>query len=312
MKKSIILIFIIAMAIIGLGILAIFGMESKVENKADSADTLSVVASFYPLYFFASEIGGEHVDVQNLTPPGVEPHEYEPTPQDIIAIEKSDLLVLNGSGFEPWGEDVITNFGSKKPVVLAGENLAVLTVESGDGDHNEITDPHVWLSPTLALQIVERIRDGLISTDPENESEYRANAEHLIAELNKLDLEFENGLKSCARRNMVTLHAAFAYLAKDYNLNQIAILGVTPEEEPSAKELAKIVEFVRQNDVKYIFFETLAPSAFSETIAREVEVETLSLNPLEGLTQTELSQDKNYFTEMRQNLLKIKIALECR
>jgi zinc transport system substrate-binding protein len=316
MKKYIIAILIV---IGGLGVYAFFNSA----NVSDSdGDKISVVSSFYPLYFFASEIGGEHVNVRNITPAGVEPHDYEPTPQDVIAIEKSDVLVLNGAGFEPWSENVLSTIPTEK-VVIAGEAFA--TLEGTEDEHEErkeaphedeneehLTDPHVWLSPALARRMAERIRDGIIAADPENESDYRANADDLIAKLTALDSEFKNGLQLCARRDMITSHAAFAYIARDYNLRQVAISGLSPEEEPSAQELAEIVEFARQNNVKYIFFETLVPAAFSETVASEIGAQTLVLNPLEGLTSEEQTAGKNYFTEMRQNLTNLKIALQCR
>jgi len=304
MKKYIIAVFIIF--IIGLAAYVSFGSE----KETNSNYKISVVTSFYPLYFFASEIGGKHIEVQNITPSGFEPHDYEPTPQDMIAIEKSDVLVLNGADLEPWGKNVLANLGSKKLVVIAGENLATLTIDDENGG-GKVTDPHVWLSPSLAVKMVERIRDGIIEADPKNESDYRANSNTLIAKLTDLDSEFKTGLQSCSSRDIITSHAAFAYIARDYNLRQVSISGLLPEEEPSAQDLVGIVKFARQNNVKYIFFETLSPADFSETIAHEIGAQTLVLNPIEGMTDEELSEGKNYVTEMTQNLNNLKIALQC-
>lgn len=315
MKKYIVVV--LGILIVSLGVYTLFNFS----NPPDSADKISVVTSFYPLYFFTSKIGGEKVEVRNITPAGVEPHDYEPTPQDMIAIEKSHVIILNGASFEPWSENVLQNIQDQKSIVLAGEDLATLMTEAHEYEpeeedevegNDEVADPHVWLSPQLAMQMAERIRDGLIAVDSKNESYYRANADEIAGELSELDAEFKTGLKSCARRDMITSHAAFAYIARDYGLRQIAISGLSPEEEPSPQELADIVKFARENDVQYIFFETLVPAAFSQTIATEIGAGTLVLNPLEGLTDAEIAAGKDYFSEMRYNLDNLKIALQCK
>jgi zinc transport system substrate-binding protein len=281
-----------------------------------------VVTSFYPLYFFAQEVGGDRAQVTNLTPAGAEPHEYEPTPQELVSIERSDLFIINGAGFEGWGESVAQGLNPERTtIVIAAEGLATLEGVEEEHEHEheeedahaeeEHLDPHVWLSPKLASQMVEQIAEGFVSADRENEAYYRANAEKLKGELQQLDTEFQTALSSCLKRDIITSHAAFGYIARDYNLTQVAITGLSTEEEPSPQRLIEIAQFARQNDVRYIFFESLIPAQLSQTIATEVGAQTLMLNPLEGLSEKDIAAGKNYFSEMRANLQNLQTALQC-
>jgi len=275
-----------------------------------NSSKLNVVTSFYPLYFFTSEIAGDKATVLNITPAGAEPHEYEPTAREMALIENSNLLVLNGGGLEVWGENIKSNINKNKTkIVDAGDGLMEKTLLE---ENRSVTDPHIWLSPVLASQMVDNIESGLSEVDPNNYSYYKENAENLKTKLNTLDEEFKNGLVSCESKDIITSHSAFAYLAFTYGLNQISIAGLSSEEEPSSKEMAKIAEFAKANNVKYIFFESLISPKLSLTIAREIGAQTLLLNPIEGLTEDEINSGKDYFSEMRNNLTNLKIALQCK
>lgn len=274
-----------------------------------SSNQLQVTASFYPLYFFSQQIGGEKANVTNITPAGAEPHDYEPTAQDIIQIENSKLLVLNGGGLEAWGKNIKQNIDSNRTLVItAGEKLANQQItEEGEN----IVDPHIWLSPPLASQMVDKITQGFTRIDSANADYYENNANMLKLRLSDLDEKFKQGLSNCAQESIVTSHAAFGYLASAYHFKQVSVSGLSPDIEPSPRQLRDIAEFARINQVKYIFFESLVSPKLSETIAGEVGAETLVLNPLEGLTRQEIAQGKNYFTEMESNLHNLQIALQC-
>ncbi len=268
-----------------------------------------MVASFYPLYYFSERIGGDKADVYNITPAGVEPHDYEPTAQDMALIESSNLLVLNGGNLEVWGDNIKSNLNHKRTVlVVAGGGLFnQRLVEEGEN----VVDPHVWLSPLLAEEMANKILSGFQASDPVNTSYYATNAEALSNDLKNLNADYSAGLKNCALKDIITSHAFFGYLAATYSLRQISIAGLSPDAEPSSKEIGVIVKFAKENKVKYIFFESLVNPKLSETIATEIEAKTLVLNPLEGLTRAETNAGKNYFTEMRDNLNNLKVALEC-
>jgi len=298
-------------------IVALLNFGQKEENNSPK---IKVVTSFYPLYFFTSQITGDKAVVSNITPAGAEPHEYEPTARDIASIEDSNLLVLNGGGLEGWSENVQSNLNKDKTkVIVAGDGLTTKTVveeeeheeSTEEGHHHDGIDPHIWLSPVLARQMVDKIESGLSISDPSNSSYYKSNAEILKNKLSVLDEEFRNGLVACGSKNIITSHSAFAYLASAYGLNQVSIAGLSTEEEPSSKEMSEIAKFAKDNNVKYIFFESLISPKLSETIAKEIGAQTLVLNPIEGLTEDEINSGKDYFSEMRSNLVNLKIALQC-
>ena len=271
---------------------------------------ITVVTSFYPLYYFSERIGGDKADVYNITPAGAEPHDYELTARDIALVESSNLLVLNGRNLEVWGDNIKKNLNPGQTIlVMAGESL--ISQRTVDGDEN-IVDPHVWLSPTLAEEMVDKILGGFQASDPANISYYTANAEALKEDLKSLNADYSVGLKNCALKDIITSHASFGYLALAYDLRQISIAGLSPDAEPSPREIGEIAKLAKENGVKYIFFESLASPKLSETIATEVGAKTLVLNPLEGLTKADIQAGKNYFTEMRNNLNNLKIALECK
>lgn len=297
-------------AIVGVLVIGALGFF-LIQHKPSAApeQKISVVASFYPIYFFASQIGGDKADVVNVTPAGGEPHDYEPTPQDMAKIESANLVVLNGGGLEAWGGSVEQNIDSQKTIlVTAGEGLTTRHIVE---DGKSIVDPHVWLSPVLAEQMVDKIEQGYIKADSANADYYAKNATDLKAKLAQLDTEYKQGLTNCQRKDIITSHAAFGYLGVTYGLNQVPISGLSPEEEPSAKDLASIADFAKKNGVKYIFFESLVSPKLSQTIATEIGAQTLVLDPIEGIAADELAAGQDYLTVMRSNLANLKISLQC-
>lgn len=296
-----------------LGILLLLGgflfVNTTSQTNTNMNGKLSVTTSFYPLYFFSSQIGGDKADVQNITPAGSEPHDYEPTAKDMARIEHANLLVLNGN-VESWGDKIKNNLqGKATTVIVAGEGLFTKTLtEEGE----TMRDPHVWLNPILAKKEVEKITKGYTTTDPLNKAYYEANEKQLTTKLDKLDAKYQAGLQNCQTRDIITSHEAFAYLAEQYGLNQVAIAGLSPDEEPSSKQLAEVADFAKQNNTHYIFFETLVSPKLAETIAQEIGAQTLVLDPIEGLSDDDIKQGKNYFTVMEDNLKNLQTALQCK
>lgn len=267
--------------------------------KTVKENKLLVMASSYPMYFFSTQIGGEKADVVNITPTGIEPHDFEPTVQDIARISKSSMLVINGGGFETWGEKIKNQLQDNQvEVVIAGDNLI---------DRN----PHIWLDPILAKKEAENIKKGYQKIDPKNSAYFQANFDNLANQLDDLNKQFEKGLGNCQKRDFVTAHASFDYLANRYNLNQISISGISPDQEPSLQKLAEITDFVKRQDIKVIFFETLISPKLSQTIAAETGAEILVLDPIEGISDDDIKMGKNYFTVMEENLNNLQVALQC-
>ncbi len=278
-------------------------------TPAITGNKIQVTTSFYPLYFFASQIAGDKADVKNITPLGAEPHDYEPTPQDIVRIQESSLLIVNGAGFEPWLDKIRSDLREKHTVVEAvSESLFFLNLNK---EGKTIVDTHVWLSPNLAITIANNTFKALIKIDPKNESYYNKNYVALSIKLDKLDKEYQKGLASCKSKDIIVSHAAFGYLAETYGLNQVPIAGLSQDEEPSPADMAEVTKFARENNVKYIFFETLVSPKLSETIANEVGAKTLVLDPIEGLSDDDFAQGKNYFTVTESNLKNLQTALQC-
>jgi zinc transport system substrate-binding protein len=259
-------------------------------NASGKGGKKSVVAAFYPIAFAAAEIGGSRVDVANLTPPGVEPHDLEAKPSDVQKLESADLVLLMGHRFQPQLESA------------ADKNHNVVLLLDTSGLRRQDDDPHVWLDPNRFELIAERI--GAALHQPKRTATF-------VAELHRLDGEYRAGLAHCARKEIVTSHEAFAYLAQRYGLEQIGITGVSPEAEPTPQALQHVIDVVRRTHATTVFFETLLSPRIADTVARETHTKTAVLDPIEGLTPSEADRGENYFTLMRQNLRNLRTALGC-
>ena len=267
-----------------------------------------VVASFYPMYEFARQVAADRAQVISLVPPGVHGHDWEPTPQDVAQVRRARVFVYNGAGFEPWADKLIKEAAGPSTVVVAAS--AGLTVARTGADGG--MDPHVWLDPVLAQSEVEAIRTALERGDPAGKAAYAANAAAYGAKLTALDARFDAGLRDCARREVVVSHAAFGYLTRRYRLEQIAVMGLAPQSEPSPAALAAIVRTARQRKVTAIFLEPLVSPRLAETLAREVGVRLLMLNPIEGVTRQEATEGTGYLDLMARNLESLRTGLQCR
>jgi zinc transport system substrate-binding protein len=284
-------------------------------GKAAGADGRpQVVAGFYPLFEAAQRVGGDRVDVVNLTPAGTEPHDLELTPRQVDRIEGADIVVFLGAGFQPGVEDVAERAEGEAIDALEGLTLMPESQEGGEagGEHaGDGMDPHVWLDPGLLGRLVERVEAGLVKADPAGEAIYARNSAAYRRELGLLDDEFGRRLTGCPRRVLVTAHAAFGYLARRYGVTQEAIAGLSPESEPDPERLAELTELVRSTGTTTVFTETLVSPKVAETLAREAGVTTAVLNPIEGLTQKELDAGETYASVMRDNLDTLVKALGC-
>jgi zinc transport system substrate-binding protein len=276
-------------------------------EQADGAGTaqdaeggVTVLAGFYPLEFVAARVGGDRVSVSSLTPPGVEAHDLELTPRDVAGIGEADVVVYL-EGFQPAVDEAVMREASDSSFEVGA--VADLDVEA------EGTDPHFWLDPTKLAAVAEGAADRLAELDPEGEQGFRDNAAALVAELEALDEEMTTGLSTCETRTMVVSHEAYGHLAARYDLEQVGISGLTPDDEPSAAQMAELVTFVRDNDIRTVYYETLVSPAVAETIAAEAGVETAVLDPIEGLTDD--SQGTDYLEIMRANLSNLQAGQPC-
>ncbi len=273
-----------------------------------SSGALSVVAAFYPVQEAAQRVGGSLVDVTNLTPPGVEPHDLELSPDQVESIATADVVLYLGGGFQPAVQDALVDAEGVTVDLLAG----LPTVEPPDGSQEGLAvDPHVWLDPVLYARMVDEVRVALTKATPDDASAFRANADPFTSEITRLAGDYRTGLASCERTLIVTNHAAFGYLAAEYGLTQEAITGLAPDAEPSAQRLADLKNLVEQRGITTIFTEDLVSPKVAETLAEEAGVQTAVLHTLEGLTDEELAAGDDYGSQMRENLSTLRSALGC-
>lgn len=291
------------------------GMFSKKQPASTSQENqtkkVNVVASFFPLADFAQNIGGDFVNVTNITPAGAEPHDYEPTPQDIAKVYDAKLFIINGNGLDAWGEKIQSDLEAKGVfVVRISDSLNSLKSNSPDEPSLQY-DPHFWLNPVNAKKEVNLIADALVKIDPAHQTEYNQNRNSYAKQLTDLDQEYKSGLSMCMQHEIVTSHNAFNYMASQYGLTTLYILGLSPDEEPSPKAIADIATEAKQKGIKYIFFESLVSPKLAQTVSSEIGAQTLELNPIEGFTDEEIAAGKNYLGQMKANLANLKTALQC-
>lgn len=279
-----------------------------------AAGTIEVVAAFYPLQYALEQVGGSRVSVTNLTKPGAEPHEIELSPQDVATVSKARLAVYL-KGFQPAVDQAVDQ-ESTQALDVSGVTGAPLTfspavgaASSAEQHETTGTDPHVWLDPTRYDKIVRAVAARLAQIDPEHKGEYEKNAAAFSARLTALDKDFAAGLTQCTSRNLVTSHAAFGYLADRYRLRQVAIAGLSPENEPEPARLAQVADYAKKNQVRTIYSETLVDPAVARTVASETGATSAVLDPIEGVSDTSAAQD--YEGIMRHNLATLRTGQGC-
>ncbi len=315
------------------------------ENQSDQTiqietKKLSVATSFYPLQFALERIVGDLGIVTNIGE-GKDPHDFEPTTQNMLALQKADLVVLQGADFEPWGDDVIARLEADNvPVILAtadielhegghdhveGEHKEEHEDEHEDEEHEEddheghdedeheededdhgAYDPHTWLDPVLFSEMIKHITEEIIALDPDNASTYQTNSLALQSELSELDTQYKNQLASCELDEVITSHEAFGYLAERYNFEVHSIAGLSTQDTPSVTTLAELKEEAEEG-IGAILLEENSITAYGETLARETGLETLSINPIAYIIPT----GENYLTLMQKNLDTFSTALKC-
>ncbi len=274
------------------------------DGQADSK--IKVVASFYPYAYMAERIGGEFSSIDTVVRPGIEPHDFEPKPQDVVGLNQARVFFFNGARLEPWADKLYDELIAKKVSVFRMSDHVPLRMEG------DVSDPHFWLDPVIMQKVAEVMRDAYIQVDAGHTADYQKNAASLIADLQKLDASFKSGLASCERRDSIVSHGAYMYLAVRYNFTLRAIAGISPDAEPTSRQLAELADFVKKQKIPYIFFEDLVSSKLSDTLAKEAGVQTLVLHPIEGLSSVQRDQGMDYMSLMNENLTNLRKAMTCK
>jgi ABC-type Zn uptake system ZnuABC Zn-binding protein ZnuA len=243
------------------------------EKEEGGAPKVKVVASLAIFADFVRQVGGDRVDVSTLIPAGADPHTYDPPPGRVVRLTEADLVIVNGLGLEAPLEDVVEeNTPSSTPIIELAQGLSVVT-------NDESANPHLWLDVQNGIDYVERIRDALVQIDPAGADAYRSNADSYLAELRTLDQEVAAAIDSIPsdRRKLVTLHDSFPYLAQRYGLQVVGVVVASPGKEPSAKDVADLVEAIASEDVPAVFKEPQFNARILELAADDAGVEVCTL-----------------------------------
>lgn len=290
----------------------------KAQENSNKEDKIKVVTTFYPMYDFTKNVTQDLAEVSLLVPAGTEVHDFEPSAKDVAEIQEADVFIYNSEEMETWVPSVLDTIDMEQVFVIdASEGISLIENEATDEhdheeeadheeEHSHAIDPHIWLDPVLAQKEVATIKEGLISVDSENQENYEANTVTYNQKLEALNQEYKDAFEDAKNRTFITQHAAFAYLAQQYDLTQISIAGLSSEEEPSPAKLAELSEIVNEENINYIYFEDNASSKIAETLANEVGVELALLSPLEGVSQEDQDNGVDYIEVMKRNLESLK------
>lgn len=318
MKKG--LIFIIISLLVFSVLIAI--VMPKNDKKEDSGK-IEIVATLFPQYDFAKQIGGDKVNVTLLLPPGTETHTYEPSPQDIISISNANMFIYTGKYMEPWSERIISGIDSDTKVLDASKNINLIHSEDDDDEeheehhheeehHHHEYDPHIWLDPQNAIVMVNNITDELCAIDKENEEYYRANSEKLIKEIQELDYDIEDAIKSSGKNKIAFGGTfAYAYFVNHYNLEYVTAYDSCGESsEPSVAKVKEVIDYMKKNNIKVVFYQEASSGKIADSIAAETGAKKLTLHTIHNATQIEIENGETYVSLMRKNLDNLKQALE--
>ncbi len=300
-------------AFIGAFLIAIVAFSAiyvyNARPAAAASNRIKVLATFYPVYDFAKNVGGDRIDLSLLVPMTVDVHEFEPTPSSVQEVVSANVLIYSGAGLEPWVPQIVAAADNSGLVVVdSSQGIALLPVPQAFQKDNRTVDPHIWLDPLLAKQQVMNILQGLIKADPADRDYFTSNAQAYSSKLDVLNSEILNVTAGAKTRYFVTFHEAFAYFTKRYNLTQIPIAGPF-EEEPSPSDIQSVIAAIQQYHLCYVGYESLSNPALSQSIAAQTHAKLVLMDPIEGLTQSDQAAGKTYLIKMQDNLAVFSLAL---
>lgn len=322
MKKLSVLLLVAVLALFT----AACGDKSSTSQKTEEKDKLSIYTTVYPLSYFAQRIGGDYVEVASIYPAGANEHTFEPTQKDMMKLADADIFFYIGLGLEGFVENAKKTLANEDVTMVAtaddvsDDKLAVSTghVHAEDEEHEADAhdehehgdiDPHVWLSPTISQDLALAIKNTLVEKMPAQEATFNTNYDALVKELQDLDQDFEAMTDKAQNKTFFVSHAAFGYIAGQYGLTQVPIAGLNSQNEPSQKELTKIVDKANELHIHYILFEQNVSSKLAEIIQKEVGAESLVLHNLSVLTADDEKNKETYFTLMQKNIQTLEKAL---
>jgi len=313
MKNFIKIIFVL---IVVVSVLQMFVIKNDSNKSTQNSVTKPIVSlSTFSLYDIAKHIAGDSVELVMILPFGVDAHSFEPTPKLMAKIQKSALVVYSGAGLEPW----IDGFEFKHDVINMSEYVKLRELKAGEHHHHDNhhiehnrVDPHYWLDFNNMVIATNMIKDSMIKLFPKYKDLYENNAKEYINMLNRLDSKYRDSIKDCKIDTIVVNHNAFSYLSHNYGFHVEALSGLSPQAQPSAKNMIKLISDVKKYNISTIFFESFVSDKAIKSIASEAKVDVDVLQPLGNITADEAKKKLSYEDIMLENLEKISKALECK
>ena len=311
-----IVMFILMLSIVS----SVYPQQNENSSRQDS-EKIKVVASFYPFYEIAQKIGGNNTIITSVIPMGVEPHDWELTPQQIPGIIEADMIIYNGIGFDSWlgkkeqfRNSFLVDISKDLQLIKLGqqgsENLGPIDQLS---DPTYVYDSHIWLDPILVKNISKTISYALIKLDPDNIDSYLQNTKNFNRQLDTLDSLIKKSLANCELKDFITFHESFHYFANRYGLTQHAVHGSSPEGEILPQQIIKIISLAKDLGIDTIYSEELKDPRLSQTLASEIpNGKVLLLSPIEGIEPHEQKKDINFIDKMKMNLENLKQGLKCK
>ena len=267
-----------------------------------------VTTTIYPLYSVVQKVGGDKVKLNNLIPFGTEPHTFEPTPQNIVTLLKSDLFITSSPVMEPWATKIIKANNLEKITTDMSKYVKIKKHKSFE--EGKAFDPHYWLSFDNYIKMIKEVRALLIAKDVTNSNTYKKNAKTYIEKIKALQKQYE-ALKTCKNKKVIVNHDAFGYLSDDYDIKQYAIAGMSPDEQPSARQIAELIDIVKKENIHTVFFEEFANDKISKTIAKETGAKSEELSSAGNISKEAHRKNVKFLDIMRKNLVKLKKAMDC-
>jgi zinc transport system substrate-binding protein len=291
-----------------IGLMVIFA-SCRAQKKAEGK--LTVVASIFPVYDMAREIGGDDAVCEILVSPGTEAHSFEPTPMDIEILQKADIFIVSGAGIDAWSKDLLSGIDNPGLLVVDASSGIPLLKASSEGAGGGL-DPHYWLDFDNAKKAVDTITAAFVTKDPAHKAAYDERSRAYKKRLDDLDALYRNGLKECRNREIISSgHLSFGYLARRYDLSLVSVFGISPDAEPTPERVRSVISLIREKNAKYIFAEEMVEPRVAETIEGETGAHILFLSPGDELPRDKFERGDTLLDLMTENLNQLKQGLQC-
>jgi zinc transport system substrate-binding protein len=303
--------------------------ENDQNTKDNGKDKLKVYTTIFPVQDFTKKIGGDAVEVESIYPSNADAHTFEPSTKDMVAMSEGDAFIYSGVGLEGFAEKATETLKSEEvKIIKAGDGIELAEASHDEENHEEHADeeshdehaegdahdhgdkdPHIWLDPALSIQMAENIKNGLIELQPESKDKFEKNFETLKSDLEKLDADYKKTIDAADKKEILVSHAAYGYWEERYGLQQISVLGLSPTQEPSQKQLQSIIETAKEHNINYIIFENNVNSKIADIVKTEIGAESLTLSNLESISEEDTKNNEDYFSLMERNLETLRTAL---